>query len=178
MKITLLILIISFCFSLPIMAQMSGHVSGENIKYDKSLKRQKLSKEDKQDILKVFKANELLHAGFFKYKRSKIMSKVAPVQLALKEVRSKNMKKMFSKSSRWLNEISTKLKKKQNYKKYNMFSEELIKLLIKYDIGSGYDIYACPMVNMRWVQNSKVDPKVNNPYASYMPHCGSRESRF
>ncbi len=175
--INLSFLLISF-FSATIFAVEGEHNSAPKIKYSKATKRIGLSKKDRKDVLEVLKANEVLHAGFYTYKRSKIMQKVEKVNHAISKIKSNKTKRIFTKSQKWLEQISTKLRKKENYKKYNMFSKELIKIILKYNVGSDYNIYYCPMLKMTWIQNTKTDDTVLNPYASYMPHCGQRESDF
>jgi len=156
----------------------SGHASGEKIKYTKAHKRLKLKKTEIAQIRNVLKANEVLHSGFYNYKRSKLLQKVAVVKEAIDKIKSNKIKKIFTKSQVSLGKISLELKKKQNYKHYDSFSKELISIVLKYDVGADYDIYYCPMLKMSWVQNTSSDATVYNPYASYMPQCGQRESKF
>lgn len=52
----------------------------------------------------------------------------------------------------------------------------LIHIVNKYDLGSKYNAYSCPMVKKKWLQNSDKMAKVHNPYAAGMPHCGSQDT--
>ena len=63
-----------------------------------------------------------------------------------------------------------------NNENYHIVSSALIFVINKYDLGSEYNAYSCPMVKKKWIQNSKKMTKVHNPYAAGMPHCGSQDS--
>ena len=59
-----------------------------------------------------------------------------------------------------------------------MVSSALAHVLSKYDLGSDYNVYYCPMVRKKWIQNSTKHAGVKNPYAPEMPNCGRKESSF
>ena len=84
-------------------------------------------------------------------------------------------KKLLKFSQGKLKEIKSDSSKKDNNQRYHLVSMALIHVLNKYDIGNDYAAYTCPMVQKKWIQNSKKIAKVHNPYSDKMPHCGAKE---
>lgn len=140
--------------------------------------RKPVSPEVKKELLKVFLENERLHSAFFSY--DKKSEQIEPLARALSrsidEISDPSIKKLLKFSQAKLSEISGENKKDENNQRYHLVSMALIHVMNTYDIGDSYSAYSCPMVKMKWVQNSKKVAKVHNPYAPGMPHCGSKES--
>ena len=132
----------------------------------------------KSELISVLQANEKLHMAFFKsdYKKAEYESK--NVISAIDKISDANIKSMLKFAQTKLSQIKSNQDKKVNNKNYHIVSSALIFLLNKYDLGSGYNAYSCPMVKMKWIQNSKKINKVHNPYANEMPHCGEKDSDY
>ena len=94
------------------------------------------------------------------------------------KITNKDIKKYLKKSKKQLLKIKEATDRKENNVLYNESSLGFIYILNKYDIGRTYNSYSCPMVKKKWVQNSKKEAKVHNPYAPEMPHCGRQDSRY
>jgi hypothetical protein len=143
-----------------------------------SFSRVSLDKKNKEQVINVLKANENLHASFFKYNADEVGKNAATVAGAIAKIDHKEIKKLLTFAGKKLGELSPKKTKKENYKTYNTVSMALIHVLNKYDLGSTYNVYSCPMVKKKWVQNSKKMDKVHNPYDHRMPHCGTKDTRY
>ena len=140
--------------------------------------RVELNPSVKSELISVLQANEKLHMAFFKsdYKKAEYESK--NVISAIDKISDANIKSMLKFAQTKLSQIKSNQDKKVNNKNYHIVSSALIFLLNKYDLGSGYNAYSCPMVKMKWIQNSKKINKVHNPYANEMPHCGEKDSDY
>jgi hypothetical protein len=140
--------------------------------------RVELNPSLKSELIGVLQANEKLHMAFFKsdYKKAEYESK--NVISAIDKISDANIKSMLKFAQTKLSQIKSNQDKKVNNKNYHIVSSALIFLLNKYDLGSGYNAYSCPMVKMKWIQNSKKINKVHNPYANEMPHCGEKDSDY
>ena len=146
--------------------------------------RIEISNESKQKLIKLLEENEGLHDAFYNYKEEnieKVIKKtetmITAITKALDKI-EKNLKADLIYGRSNLEKISSKAKKSENYNHYNAFSTSMIKILTTYNLGDTYNVYSCPMVKKKWIQNSKTLSKVHNPYAPSMPHCGVQDTYF
>ena len=116
--------------------------------------------------------------AFYKYDAKKVSRFSKGLKSALEMVKGKKIIKVLGRAPKQLGKISEEKSQDQNNKLYSLVSKSLISLLAKYDLGKDYNAYSCPMVKMAWVQNSTKINKVHNPYASYMPHCGTKDTNY
>ena len=140
--------------------------------------RERLPEEVRGRVLKIYQANEKLHAAFFKYDKQKVEHYAGEVFKAASLVQNPKVRQKLKYALVKLKEISGTNKRKINDENYYQVSIALVNILKAFDIGDIYDVYHCPMVKKSWVQNSKKQPKVHNPYAPWMPHCGERKRAF
>ncbi|RLA63398.1 MAG: hypothetical protein DRQ88_09555 [Epsilonproteobacteria bacterium] len=136
--------------------------------------REKLPEQTKMEIINVLKVNEGLHTSFFKYNAKDVEKNAKDLIQAMDKINDPQIKKLLNYSKSQIGQINPTKTRKNNNQLYNMVSMALTHLINKYDLGSGYNVYHCPMVKMKWVQNSTKMKKVHNPYAPNMPHCGER----
>ena len=136
--------------------------------------RVKLPEQTKLEIINVLKVNENLHASFFKYNAKEVEKKAKELVTAIDKINNPQVKQLLNYSKAQAGKINSTMDRKQNDRIYNIVSMSLTHLIIKYDLGKDYNVYSCPMVKMKWIQNSKKMAKVHNPYAPNMPHCGER----
>lgn len=139
-----------------------------------SEERKKVSESDKKEIVSVLEANEELHSSFFKYNGKKVEAAAKNVNTKIAKISNKEVAKLLKFSSTKLDEIKADSKRDGNNQNYHLVSMALIHIVNTYDVGSKYSAYSCPMVKKKWVQNTSKMEKVHNPYAPYMPHCGSK----
>ena len=138
--------------------------------------RKSLSEAAKKSIVLALEANEALHSSFFKYDAKAVESNAMKLKKAIDAIEDKEVAKLLDFSKGKLNEIKASNDREANNKNYHLVSMALIHIVNKYDVGSKYNAYSCPMVKKKWVQNSSKMAKVHNPYAPNMPHCGSQDS--
>lgn len=137
-----------------------------------------LEKKDKQQLLSLFETNELLHAAFFKFNKKDISLQSAALAKKIDDLENEQIKKLLLFSKKKLEEMKRMTELDDLNQNYHLVSMALIHLLNSYDIGKMYNAYSCPMVKKKWVQNSTKSKKVENPYASNMPHCGTKDTKF
>jgi len=140
--------------------------------------RAKLPEQTKLEIIHVLKVNENLHASFFKYNAAEVEKKAKELVQAMDKINDPQIKKLLNFSRTKVNQINSTVPRDKNNQLYNMVSMALTHLINKYDLGNDYNVYHCPMVKKKWVQNSSKMKKVHNPYAPNMPHCGERLTDF
>lgn len=138
--------------------------------------RKSLSEAAKKSIVLALEANEALHSSFFKYDAKAVESNAMKLKKAIDAIEDKEVAKLLDFSKGKLKEIKASNDREANNKNYHLVSMALIHIVNKYDVGSKYNAYSCPMVKKKWVQNSSKMAKVHNPYAPNMPHCGSQDS--
>lgn len=138
--------------------------------------RKSLSEAAKKSVISALEANEALHSSFFKYDAKAVESNAMKLKKAIDAIEDKEVAKLLNFSKTKLSEIKASNDRETNNKNYHLVSMALIHIVNKYDVGSRYNAYSCPMVKKKWVQNSSKMAKVHNPYAPNMPHCGSQDS--
>lgn len=141
-------------------------------------KRLTLDKKNKEVLLEIFKVNERLHSAYFKYNAEEIEKNAEVLIGALESIKNPKVKKEFKESTKRLEKIKKTNDRKKNDHLYHLISKDLIKILNKYDLGSTYNVYYCPMIQKSWVQNSKKMEKVHNPFAPWMAHCGAQQTKY
>jgi hypothetical protein len=139
--------------------------------------RKSLSEAAKKSIVFALEANEALHSSFFKYDAKAVESNAMKLKKAIDAIEDKEVAKLLNFSKGKLKEIKASSDREANNKNYHLVSMALIHIVNKYDVGSKYNAYSCPMVKKKWVQNSSKMAKVHNPYAPNMPHCGSQDTK-
>ncbi len=139
--------------------------------------RKSLSEAAKKSIVLALEANEALHSSFFKYDAKVVESNAMKLKKAIDAIENKEVAKLLNFSKGKLKEIKASNDREANNKNYHLVSMALIHIVNKYDVGSKYNAYSCPMVKKKWVQNSSKMAKVHNPYAPNMPHCGSQDTK-
>jgi hypothetical protein len=139
--------------------------------------RTNLSEPTKKEILKVFSAYEKLFSSYFEYNPAEAEKNSKTFLTILAKSKDKNFQEITKNMKAPLEKIKTSMDRKSNNLHFFALSREIVEILKTYEIP-GYSIYYCPMVKMKWIQNSKKMPELNNPYAPEMPHCGEKESSF
>jgi hypothetical protein len=140
--------------------------------------RKSLTKATKKSVVLALKANEALHSSFFSYEAKAVESNAKKLRKAIDAIKDKEIAKLLNFSKNKLSEIKASSDREINNKNYHLVSMALIYIVNKYDLGSKYNAYSCPMVKKKWVQNSSKIAKVHNPYAPNMPHCGTQDSHY
>lgn len=158
------------------------HGSHDHSKMDHSKKmksgdRKSLTEAAKKSVISALEANEALHGSFFDYDASAVEANAVKLKNAIEAIEDKEVAKLLNFSKGKLTEIKASNDRETNNKNYHLVSMALIHIVNKYDVGSKYNAYSCPMVKKKWVQNSSRMAKVHNPYAPNMPHCGSQDTK-
>lgn len=148
------------------------------VTFSKNTKRKEVSKETKANIIRVLKANENLHASFFKYDAALVEKNALALKAEVEKIKNKEISKLLNYAKKKLANIKASNKRETNNMNYHVVSMGLIVIINKYDLGKKYNSYTCPMIKKKWVQNTDKMKKVHNPYAPEMPHCGSQSSKY
>ncbi len=140
--------------------------------------RIEMAQNTKKEVVKVLELNEGLHASFFDYDGAKVEKAAKDLSNAIDKISDEKIKKLLTFSKTKLSEIKASNSTADNNQNYHLVSMALIHIINTYDVGEKYNAYSCPMVKKKWVQNSSKQDKVHNPYASNMPHCGQKDTKF
>lgn len=140
--------------------------------------RKEISSEAQSEIRALFEINEDMHASFFEYDGEKVEKHAKKLHTAIDEISDDSIRQLLRFSQQQLDEISAEHDREKNDEKYHNVSMAFIHLINTFDIGEGYNVYSCPMVQKKWVQNSKKMDKVHNPFHPGMKHCGDKETNF
>jgi len=140
--------------------------------------RASLPDKTKEELLSVFRLNEKMFDAYFHYDAKNIEVHAKELSKSIDGISDDKIKSLLTFSQSKLAEINTSNDREKNNNLYHLVSMALIHLLEKYDLGDEYNAYSCPMVKMKWVQNSKKIPEISNPYAPGMPHCGDQDSAY
>jgi predicted RNA-binding Zn-ribbon protein involved in translation (DUF1610 family) len=154
-----------------------NHSKMDRSKMKKS-ERKSLSEAAKKSVVSALEANEVLHISFFNYDAKTVEANAMKLKNAIDAIEDKEVAKLLNFSKTKLSEIRASNDRDINNKNYHLVSMALIHIVNKYDVGSKYNAYFCPMVKKKWIQNSSKMAKVHNPYAPEMPHCGSQDTKY
>lgn len=166
-----------FLFSLDVYSsnkEYSHYDPQSNLKND----RKEISVQLKKSLIDVLRANEKLHLAFYNYDGKEIEKKAIRLSREIAKIKDKSVAKLLSFSKKILVEIKSNSTRDFNNNNYHLVSMALIHIINTYDIGQNYNAYKCPMLKMKWIQNSKKSDKVFNPFSSSMPSCGTKTSKY
>lgn len=141
-------------------------------------KRKEVSQKFKESVLLILEENEKLHSSMFDYNKVTLKKSVETFKKKAMRIKDKKVEKLLKPALKASSELLTNKTKAEDNESYHRLSLSLVRIVESYQIGSTYNIYYCPMVKKRWVQNSKKMRKVHNPYAPEMPHCGGQITEF
>ena len=140
--------------------------------------RRSLPAKIKMQIIAVLEGHEELHRAFFTYDKKKINSAAESLRMLARKVGVAPLKRPMILLVKDLVVLKDAKSREENNEAYHKVSLKLVDIIKKYDVGAHYNIYSCPMVKKKWVQNSSKRKRVHNPYAPEMPHCGQRDTDY
>lgn len=140
--------------------------------------RRKLPSKTKEQMLEVLKKHEGLHMAFFNYDQAKIKEQASILSAQVRKVGVSQVKKYLTKMYKELDDLQAATNKKDSYKLYDSISQKFVKIVSIFNTGKDYNIYSCPMVKKKWIQNTTKLRRVHNPFAPEMPHCGQRDTDY
>jgi hypothetical protein len=153
---TFLILLLNITFSTFTFAQSHQHTAKAH--------DHKLATE----LDKVLAANQELFSTLLKNDQSQ----VEMVGNKLREIIAKSSSKEIKNFN--LGNLAKTKNKSQNIEIYGQFLPKLIEVFKLNNINQNYAIYYCPMVKKYWIQNIKIQSKVQNVFAQDMLECGEK----
>lgn len=156
-------------------ALVLGYSASFNSLAEDKKEKKPLDAKTKERVVQVLESNEKLHNAFFNYEEGKVEKAAQKTISAIEEIENKEIKKLLTFSKGKLGEIKASNEREENNQNYHLVSMALIHIVNTYDLGEKYSGFSCPMVQKKWVQNTKKMPKVHNPYDPAMPHCGGQE---
>lgn len=140
--------------------------------------REKIAESEKKEIVEVLQGYEELFSSFFTYDAKQVEANAAKLASKVNGLKSAMIKKNLKSAQEKLAEIKSVKERDANNQNLHLVSLSLIYLVNKYDIGSEYNVYACPMVQKKWIQNSTKLARVTNPYDPRMPNCGNQVTEY
>lgn len=142
-----------------------------------STEKMAISDHSKKEIVSALVANEKLHASFFRYDAREVESNAKNLLSKISKIKHEDVLLKLNIANKKLLDIKAVNTREANNQAYHLVSLSLISVINTYELGKDYKAYQCPMLKMKWVQNSTKKMKVNNPYAPHMPHCGAMIQR-
>lgn len=139
-----------------------------------------LNEKAKKEVLSSLAIYEELHKSFFDYDvkgAKEVVAKAKSLSESLNKLSDREIVSSLEKANvfKFLGAIKAGDNRSINNSLLDNISKALNKNIIsKYDIGSDYNVFHCPMVDKHWIQNTTKMAKVHNPYAPEMPHCGGK----
>ncbi len=141
-----------------------------------AIDRVKLDSKVQKSVINVLAKNEALQPSFFTYNAKDIQKNAGLVIAAINKIPKSAVSKKLAFAKTKLTELNAKKTTKENNESYSIASTAFVHIVNTYDVGPEYNSYSCPMVNKKWIQNSKKKLRTHNPYAPEMPHCGQRDT--
>lgn len=139
--------------------------------------RKSLTSIEKDIVSKVLSANDNLFNAFLNKDSNLISQKTNDIMVLVESSNSVILKDVKSKIIE-LKKIKATNTHADSLKAYEGFSDSLIQVVQKYDVGSHYNIFSCPMVKKSWIQDVRVNKNVRNVYAMEMLECGTQDTKF
>jgi hypothetical protein len=139
--------------------------------------RKDLAPTDKAQVLEVLSKHDALFNALI----NNDFKAAEPAALALKTALEKSTTAVLKTAKAQavsLSQIKGNLGGEKNLALYEKVSNPLVEVVKGYNLGSGYNIFSCPMVKKSWVQNMTQHKDVRNVYATSMLECGSQDTKF
>ncbi len=140
--------------------------------------RSELKPEVQQKVQSILSANDKLHASFFEYDATAVEKAAKEVAQKIEELKDPELSKLLKVTKEKLELIGQSKSEETNKENFYIVSLGLGNIINKYNVGGKWNVYSCPMVKKKWIQDSSKVDDVQNPYASSMPNCGSKDTNY
>ncbi len=140
--------------------------------------RTELKPEVQAQVQEVLKAADKLHASFFEYDAKKVESEAKTVIAKIDQLKDPELTKLLKVTKEKLALLGPAQNEEANKENFYIVSLGLGNIINKYDVGGKWNVYSCPMVKKKWIQDSSKVDDVQNPYAASMPNCGTKDTNF
>lgn len=140
--------------------------------------RIEMKPEVQKQVQSILKAGDKLHESFFEYDASAVEKAAKDVAQKISELKDPELAKLLKVTKEKLEEIGKEKSESVNKENFYIVSLGLGNVVNKYEVGGKWNIYSCPMVKKKWIQDSSKVSDVQNPYASGMPNCGSKDTDY
>lgn len=142
------------------------------------LARTQIKADVKAQVQAVLSAGDKLHESFFEYDGAAVEKAAKVVSEKIDAIKSEEISKLLKVTKEKLASITKSSSEEGNKENYYIVSLGLGNIINKYDVGGKWNIYSCPMVKKKWIQDSSKVSVVQNPYAAGMPNCGSKDTDY
>lgn len=139
--------------------------------------RQKSGFSEKQ-LADLWRTYHLVFTGFIKSDFKKAEAGAKEMIKVLDGLALGTEQKLLAKAKKGLDQIEEKASREINNKHFESVSKVLVSYLNQYKIDPKFQIFYCPMVRKRWIQDTKRYAKTHNAYDPGMLHCGGKVSNF
>lgn len=139
--------------------------------------RQELTAADKAQVLEVLSKHDALFNVLIKNDYKAAEAAALALKNSLEKSTTPALKTAKAHASS-LAQIKGSLDGEKNLAFYEKVSDPLVAVVKGYNLGSGYNIFSCPMVKKSWVQNVTQHKEVRNVYATSMLECGTQDTKF
>lgn len=126
-----------------------------------------------QGLTEVLKENQELYESFFKDSQESVAKEAQELAKLVKKSKASELKEVEAKIPS-LEKINKKNSKDKNLVLYGEFLPSLVKV-VKSKNTKNYEVFYCPMVEKKWIQNVKINKDVKNVFAQKMISCGGKD---
>lgn len=138
-----------------------------------------LEKEVEEQALKIFAANFQLHQAFVKDDVELIQQQAVNLrEVTTQAIAAQPTLVALAKVDDTLKLMATQKEVEELTTSFGQVNLVLVDYLLAHELSGAYNVYYCPMVDKRWIQDSAQVLEVQNPYALYMLKCGTKETSF
>lgn len=138
-----------------------------------------LEKEAQAQALNIFAANFQLHQAFIKDDVELIQQQAFNLrEVTTQAVAAQPSLVELAKVDETLKQMATQKEVEQLATSFALVNQVMVDFLLANELSAAYNVYYCPMVDKRWIQDSAQVLEVQNPYALYMLKCGTKETSF
>lgn len=120
------------------------------------------------ELDKVLAANQELFSALLKNDQSQVVMAGNKLREIVAKSSSEEIKALN------LGNIAKTNNKSQSIEIYAQFLPKLIQVFKHNNINKNFALYFCPMIKKYWIQNIKIQSKVQNVFAQDMLECGEK----
>lgn len=174
--LVILVSLLSSCFSEH--GEHAHHHADDKKNEATEQKRMSLAKDSQDSLDKIYQANFRIHQAFIAEEMQEVKAAATELKNLIEQQNAKDELNELLLITEPLQLMSSLEDSDELAQAFGEVNKVMVAYLLKYELGSAFNVYYCPMVEKHWIQNSAVVDDVQNPYALYMLKCGTRETSF
>ncbi|OFZ14920.1 MAG: hypothetical protein A2X86_06205 [Bdellovibrionales bacterium GWA2_49_15] len=130
------------------------------------------SPETQKYLVNLLKANDSVHSAFVKNDEQGVKPVWANFEKVLSGSAPNELKEFVSESKVATVKLVSASAFDEKRKLYGDVIKPIVAMLQKFGPIDSYKVFTCPMVKKDWIQDTKLNSEVQNPYDPKMVKCG------